>query len=139
MSPIQKVQKLLEEMRMTVNKEAEEDKDSYEKYKCWCTTNEKEKKASIAHAESTIEELQAFIEEAAGTEGQLKTEIASLASDIAEDTDALETAAEMKAKETAEFEEDEAYMKQTLASLKDAIAVLSKVQLLQKSNKVADG
>merc|ERR1719379_243328 len=124
---------------MTVNKEADEDKDSYEKYKCWCTTNEKEKKEAIAKAEAKIEELQSFIEEAGGTEGQLKTEISSLASDIAEDKDALETATEMKMKETAEFKADEAYMTQTLGSLKEAISVLSKVQLLQKSKRPTDG
>eukprot|EP00747_Dinoflagellata_sp_TGD_P140447 gnl/TRDRNA2_/TRDRNA2_176011_c0_seq44.p1 gnl/TRDRNA2_/TRDRNA2_176011_c0~~gnl/TRDRNA2_/TRDRNA2_176011_c0_seq44.p1 ORF type:complete len:685 (+),score=253.78 gnl/TRDRNA2_/TRDRNA2_176011_c0_seq44:68-2122(+) len=137
-TPIQKVVKLLEEMRTTVNKEADEDKEAYDTYKCWCVTNEKEKTEAIANAEATIEELTAFLEEAAGTEGRLKTEIAALEADLADDTDALETATAMKEKETAEFEADEAYMKQTLASLKDAIEVLSKVQLLQKSNK-ADG
>eukprot|EP00747_Dinoflagellata_sp_TGD_P140426 gnl/TRDRNA2_/TRDRNA2_176011_c0_seq25.p1 gnl/TRDRNA2_/TRDRNA2_176011_c0~~gnl/TRDRNA2_/TRDRNA2_176011_c0_seq25.p1 ORF type:complete len:686 (+),score=244.39 gnl/TRDRNA2_/TRDRNA2_176011_c0_seq25:68-2125(+) len=137
-TPIQKVVKLLEEMRTTVNKEADEDKEAYDTYKCWCVTNEKEKTEAIANAEATIEELTAFLEEAAGTEGRLKTEIAALEADLADDTDALETATAMKEKETAEFEADETYMKQTLASLKEAISVLSKVQLLQKSHKEAD-
>eukprot|EP00747_Dinoflagellata_sp_TGD_P140460 gnl/TRDRNA2_/TRDRNA2_176011_c0_seq56.p1 gnl/TRDRNA2_/TRDRNA2_176011_c0~~gnl/TRDRNA2_/TRDRNA2_176011_c0_seq56.p1 ORF type:complete len:685 (+),score=249.52 gnl/TRDRNA2_/TRDRNA2_176011_c0_seq56:68-2122(+) len=137
-TPIQKVVKLLEEMRTTVNKEADEDKEAYDTYKCWCETNEKEKTEAISSAEALIEELTSFIEEAAGTEGRLKTEIAALAADIADDTDALETATAMKEKETAEFEADESYMKTTLAALKEAVSVLSEVQLLQKSHKAVD-
>jgi len=133
-SPIQKVVILLTEMKAQVEKEGDLDREAYDKYKCWCITSEKEKTASVTAAEAKIEELTAFIEEAAGTEGNLKTEIATLEADIAEDTDALETATAMKEKETAEFTADEEYMKTTLAALTEAVTVLSKVQLVQKTN-----
>eukprot|EP00747_Dinoflagellata_sp_TGD_P146199 gnl/TRDRNA2_/TRDRNA2_176665_c7_seq13.p1 gnl/TRDRNA2_/TRDRNA2_176665_c7~~gnl/TRDRNA2_/TRDRNA2_176665_c7_seq13.p1 ORF type:complete len:690 (+),score=275.16 gnl/TRDRNA2_/TRDRNA2_176665_c7_seq13:67-2136(+) len=138
LSPIQKVVKMLEEMKATVSKEGEADAASYDKYKCWCETNSAEKTEAIANAEAKIEELTSLIEELAGAEGKLKTEIEALEADIAEDKDALESAAEMKEKETAEFSADEAYMKETLASLKEALEILGKVQLLQKEHKAAD-
>merc|ERR1719399_2198036 len=89
-SPVQKVVTLIEEMKAQVEKEGEEDLEAYDTYKCWCVTNEKEKKQAIKEGEEKIEELTSFIEEAAGKEAELKTDIATLAEEIAADKDALE-------------------------------------------------
>jgi len=132
MSPVRKVITLMEEMKAQCEKEAEEDDAAYNKYKCWCETNDKEKTAEIKAAEARIEELSAFVEEAAAKEGQLKTEIAGLAADIAEDKDSLATAAALRQKENEGFLAEEADMKETSAALAQAIQVLSKVQLLQQ-------
>merc|ERR1719387_3331470 len=91
-SPIRKVITLIEEMKATVEKDGSDDLEAYDKYMCWCETNDKEMKATVENAETRIAELTAFIEEAAATEGQLKTEIAGLTADIEEDSTALETA-----------------------------------------------
>jgi len=131
-SPIQKVVTLITEMKAQTEKEAKEDMIAYDKYKCWCTTTEDEKTADIKAAETKLEELTGFIEEAAATEGQLKTEIAALEDDIAADKDALASATSMRAEENKEFSAEEADMKETLSLLSEAISVLSKVQLMQK-------
>merc|ERR1719163_2398514 len=122
-------------MKAQVEKEAEEDKEAYEKYECWCKTSEKEKTQAVKDATKKIDELTAFLEEAAAKEGQLKTEIEGLASDISEDEDALAQATGVRGKENAAFAAEEADTKETLAALKDAIAVLSKVQLVQTEKK----
>mmetsp|Transcript_52278 Transcript_52278/g.118173 ORF Transcript_52278/g.118173 Transcript_52278/m.118173 type:complete len:727 (+) Transcript_52278:83-2263(+) len=132
MSPIRKVITLVEEMKAQCEKDADEDEAAFSKHKCWCETNEKEKTAAIKAAEGRIEELTAFVEEAAAKEGQLKTEIAGLEGDIAEDKEALATATALREKESAEFLAEEADMKETSAALTEAIQVLSKVQLIQK-------
>merc|ERR1719375_807110 len=75
---IRKVITLLEEMKAQVEKEAAEDLAAFDKYKCWCKTSESEKTAAVENAEKKIAELEAFIEEAASLEGQLKTEIETL-------------------------------------------------------------
>jgi chromosome segregation ATPase len=132
LSPIQKVVKLITEMKAQTVKEGEEDQTAYDKYKCWCLTTESEKTDAVKAAEAKIEELTSFIAEAAAKEGELKTEIAGLEEDIAADKEALATATEMREKENAEFKAEEADMKETLSLLSEAITVLSKVQLLQK-------
>merc|ERR1719310_1805703 len=76
-------------MKTQVESEAEEDKEAYEKYECWCTTSEKEKTGAVKEATTRIADLTAFLEEAAAKEGQLNTEIEGLGSDISEDEQAL--------------------------------------------------
>jgi len=132
-SPIQKVVTLIKEMKAQTEKEASEDQAAYDKYKCWCETTESEKTTDIKAAETKLEELNGFIEEAAATEGQLKTEIAALTDDIAADKDALASATSMREKDNKEFKAEEADLKETLDLLSQAIAVIAKVQLVQKN------
>merc|ERR1719382_837173 len=135
MSPVRKVVTLIQEMKAQVEKEASADLAAYEKFECWCKTNEEEKTASIAADEQRIEQLSSFIEEAAATAGQLKSEISGLEADIAEDQEALATATASREKELAAFQAEEADMKETRGLLKEAMDVLSKVQLLQRQGK----
>jgi hypothetical protein len=132
-NPLRKVITLIEEMKKQVETEAEDDAKAYENYECWCTKGEKEKTEAVAEADRRIADLTAFLEEAAGTEGQLKTEIAGLAADIKEDNDALDSATGVRQQDKAAFDQSEADMKETLAALKEALQVLSKVNLVQKS------
>jgi len=131
-SPIQKVVKLITEMKAQTENEAKEDMEAYDKYKCWCVNTEGEKTGDIKAAETKLEDLNGFIEEGAATQGELKTEIAALEEDIAADTDALASATSLRAEENKEFSAEEADMKETLGLLGEAIGVLAKVQLLQK-------
>merc|ERR550532_3565148 len=127
-------------MKSTVEKDATEDLNAYDKYMCWCETNKKEKTAAIEAAEQRIADLTTFLEESAAEESQLKTEIGGLESDIAADNDALKEATAVREKELQTFQDAEADMKETLQLLGEAVTVLSKVQLLQKSGKpVQDG
>jgi hypothetical protein len=130
---IGKVVSLLKEMKVQTEKEAKEDQEAYDKYKCWCITTEEEKTAAIEAATTLIDSLNAFVQEAAGKEGELKTEIAGLEVDIAKDKDALASATALRADENKAFLAESADLKETLDLLSQAIAVLSKVQLVQKS------
>lgn len=133
-SPIRKVVTLIEEMKAQVEKEAKEDLAAYDEYKCWCDTNGEEKRAAIEYATERIGELEAFLAEAKGKEGALKTEIAGLEQDIADDNSALATARNVKQKETEEFEAFEEDSKESISLLAQAVAVLEKVQLVQKGD-----
>jgi len=134
-SPIRKVVTLIEEMKKQVEKDAEDDTAAYDKYMCWCETNRKEKTTAVKNAEEQIEDLTAFVQEAAAKESELKTEIAALEDDIADDQSALTTASAVREKESSEFQAEEADMKETRSLLDQAIKVLSKVQLLQRQGK----
>jgi len=132
-TPIQKVVKLVTEMKAQTIAEGESDLEAYDKYKCWCETSEAEKTAATKAAETKLQELSSFVEEAAAKEGQLKTEIAGLEDDIAADKDALASARSMRAKENKEFSAEEADFSETIGLLAEAITVLQKVQLIQKT------
>jgi hypothetical protein len=136
-NPLKKVVTMIQEMKKAVQKEAEEDAAGYEKFECWCTTSKNEKDAAVATADQRLADLATFMEESTAKSGQLKTEIETLTSDIAEDEDALATATGTRNEDFAAFSASEADMKETLAALKDAVATLSKVQLVQKSSGAA--
>jgi len=130
-SPIQKVVALIKDMKAQTEKEAEDDLAAYDKYMCWCTTVKGEKTAAVKEAQTNIASLEAFVEEAAAKEGQLKTEISGLADDISSDTDSLASATALREKEGAEFSAEEADMKETLGLLGQAIGVIAKASELQ--------
>lgn len=129
---IKKVVTLLEDMKAQVEKEGVADKKAYDAYACWCQTAEGEKTQAVEDAKTKIEDLEAFLEEAAATEAQLKTEIGELAEDIGQDQESIQNANGLREKEHAEFLVDEADSKEALASLGSAISTLEKVALLQK-------
>eukprot|EP00971_Amphidinium_carterae_P096397 1907417-Amphidinium_carterae.1 len=65
----------------------------------------------------------------------MKTEIEELTKNIAEDEESLEAAAALRAKENEEYKAAAADMTETVSLLTQAIEVLSKVQLVQKSHR----
>lgn len=137
-SPIRKVVTLIEEMKATVEKEAKDDMKAYDEYKCWCDSNGAEKKEAIEFATDKIADLESFLEEAAGKEGEFKTEISGLEDDIAEDNSSLANARSVRDKETAEFAAFELDSKESIDLLAQAVAILSKVQLVQKGDAKVD-
>lgn len=136
-NPVSKVVTMIKDMKTQVEKEAEEDEAAYEKYHCWCVNNDKEKTEAIESAGNRLDELAATIEESAALEGELKTQVEALTSDIEEDKTALETAESIREGENTEFVASEKEMKETLDALGNAIEVLEKVNLLQKHNGAA--
>jgi len=124
--PVTKVINLLKDMQAQLEKEAEEDEETYEKVACWCETNDKEKTAAIAEAEARITDLTSTIEELTATSARLNTEIKNLEAEIAKNQEALDKATAMRQKELAEFNEEEKDMLQSIGALKSAIVVLSK-------------
>merc|ERR1719281_1523062 len=89
---IGKVIGMLNDMKVQLEKEAEEDAEMFEKMGCWCETNDAEKTKAIADAERHIKSLTAAIESGTAKKSQLETELAKLAEDIAKQTSALEQA-----------------------------------------------
>jgi len=126
-NPVIKVINLLKDMVKQLEKEAEEDEEIYEKLACWCTTNDKEKTKAIADAEAHIDDLTSAIEELSASSARLNTEIGHLSEEVKENQDALDEATAMRAKELAEFNEEEKEFIVNIAKLKGAITVLSKV------------
>jgi chromosome segregation ATPase len=125
-TPVAKIVTLLKDMQKTLEKEGEEDEETYEKMACWCSTNDKEKTKSIGEAKTRIEDLTAAIEEGTGSSSRLNTEIANLGKEVAKNQDALDKATAMRTDELAEFVAEEKDVLQSISALKSAIIVLSK-------------
>jgi len=134
-NPVTKVVNLLKEMQATANSEAKADEEIYAKMSCWCETNDKEKTEAIAEAEKRIEALTATIETGSARAGELATMISGLNDEIAEDTDALNTATALRQKEKEDFEAEDADLSESAGLLKEALEVLKQVQLVQKKQK----
>jgi chromosome segregation ATPase len=125
-TPVSKVVALLKDMQKQLEKEGEEDEETYEKFKCWCNTNDAEKTKSIKVAEARIADLTTSIEEGTATSARLNTEIANLEKEVAANQHALDQAAAMRTKDLAEFTAEEKDLLQSIGALKSAITVLAK-------------
>lgn len=130
-SPVTRVVRLLTEMKQQVEAEAKEDESIYGKMACWCKTNDGEKTAAIKEAETRIGELSASIEEGTARGARLSSEISGLKEDIQVNQDSLDKATALREKEKEEFEEQSKDLTESIAALREANAVLAKVQLLQ--------
>merc|ERR1719191_1980187 len=124
--PVSKVITLLKDMLKQLEKEGEEDEEIYDKMACWCETNDKAKTKAIAEAEAKIEDLTTKIEELTQASARLGTEIKNLEKEVEKNQQALDQAAAIRAKELAEFNEEEKDSLEAIAALKAAIVVLSK-------------
>jgi phage host-nuclease inhibitor protein Gam len=124
--PVTKVINLIKDMLETLEDEAKEDEEVYEKVACWCETNDKEKTTAIAEQEAHITDLTSAIEEATALSAKLNTEIKNLEHEVAKNQEALDKATKMRQKELAEFNEEEKDVLQSIGALKSAIIVLSK-------------
>merc|ERR1719420_2076665 len=109
-----------------MEKEAEEDEETYEQMQCWCVTNDKLKTKSIADSEQAISDLTVAIEGFTAESARLNQEIPALEKEIAKNEEALDKAYSMRKKELAEFNAEEKESLQTIASLKSAVVALSK-------------
>lgn len=127
-SPIQKVVGLLKEMQAQIEKEAAEDEEMFEQMGCWCETNEREKTKAIDTADQRIRDLTDLIPALAAKAVQLEVEIKQLTKEVKENTESLDKAIEVRAKEQEEFRTNQKDMIASSASLKNAVQVMSKVQ-----------
>jgi len=124
--PVGKVVQLLSDMREQLEKEGQNDEETYEKVSCWCETNGGEKLAAVEDADTRIKKLTSTIEAAGAKSDQLAQEIAEVEQEIADDQAALDQATSLRQKALDEFTTEERDLLQSIQSLKDAIAVLSK-------------
>jgi len=126
--PIQRVVKLMIDMKAQLDKEAEKDKDLYKELTCWCKENDKEKTQAVKDAQAKIAQLEAEIEGRVARQGGLGTNIANLKKEIEDNSKSLAKATKMRETDQTDFREQDKDLTQAIASLKQAIQVLKKHQ-----------
>ena len=122
--PMSKVVELLEEMSNELEAEAKKDKDVYESLTCWCKSNEEGKGSQIEVYKTAIDGLEALIEGSAAKTGELETSCKDLKNDIAENTQALKEATQLRKEEAAAFHTQEKDLLEAVGLLKGAIQAL---------------
>lgn len=134
--PVTKVINLLKEMQVQLEEEVTKDKETYDKFKCWCTTNEKEKVESIKAAKERIEQLKANIEEYTSTEARLHTEIADLEEEVDKNQKAVDSATAIRRKEVEEMNDEEKDLIKSIRALKSALVALGKHNSLYQQSSL---
>jgi hypothetical protein len=136
---ITQVVKLLQDMLKKSQKEGDEERVIYAKFKCYCDTSEAEKKASIKSLTEQIELLESQIAETQGDTGGLSTECADLKTRMAENKQARDDATALRKKEKKAFDEEEEDLLEAIKDSSGAIDTLAKVGADQtKSDGAAD-
>ena len=85
--PIMKIVRMLEDMKVELNKELEDDKAVHEMMDCWCSTNEKEKTKAIEMGTTRINELEALLGETLAKIKEIKTKIEEHTSELQSHSD----------------------------------------------------
>jgi len=124
--PVTRVVKLLKDMQVQLEKEADADEEIYSKLACWCQTNDKGKTAAISAAQSRVASLDSTIEQMSALSTTLDGEITGLEKELAANQKALDKATAIRTKQLAEFNAEEKEMVQSISALKSAVVVISK-------------
>lgn len=136
---ITQVVKLLQDMLSNSKAEGDEERVLYAKYKCYCDTNEAEKKDEIKKLTASIGLLESQIEALQASTGLLSEEVAKLDADIEANKEATKQAIALREKEKKAFVAFSEDMTSAIASMKEAIDTLAEVGADQTMAKAAQG
>merc|ERR1719171_79703 len=87
--PLAKVIRILQDMKIQLEKERADDEAVFEQLTCWCETNGKEKKEAVAAAEARVADLKAITGEFSGKLEELKVNIKTVDEKLRADREAL--------------------------------------------------
>jgi hypothetical protein len=123
-NPVTKVVELIAGLKQKIQQDGKAEQALYDKYACWCEKTTDAKKAAIADAKASIEQLTKNILKLKGASGSAGADISFLKKNIADNKASTTSATEMRDKEHKEFKETKAALELGMANLKKAIDVL---------------
>lgn len=135
---ITKVVKLLQDMLEKSKEEGKTEKALYGKFKCYCDTNDAEKKTQIETLSKTIGLLESAIESLQAESGVLSAQAAKLKADMTANEEARESATNIRGKRKAAFEAEEQDLQTAVGQMDEAIKVLSEIGSDQTLESGAD-
>merc|ERR1719359_2770772 len=107
-SPVEKVVKLLEELKANLEHDQKVEQQIYDRYACWCETASGAKAAAITIANSEIFKLTQRVLELKGEVAVLSKEIADLTGKMAENEGSQKDSTAVRAKENAAYMSEKA-------------------------------
>lgn len=135
---ITKVVKLLESMLESSKKEGASERDLFAKHKCYCDTNEAQKKTSIALTTEQIGLLENQIEDKQASTAELSKDVAKLKDDMEKNREDLKAANALRGKELKAFSELEKDLNESITAMSDAIKTLDEIGADQTLDVGAD-
>jgi hypothetical protein len=125
-NPLSSAIALLDSLAAKVTAEGETAAKEYQEFEAWCEGQSKNLKFQIKNGVAETGQLQATITKAAADIAALDDKIESLASSISTDEQELKEAADVRAKEAADFAASEAGLVDAISSLDRAVMILQK-------------
>lgn len=132
-SPVEKVIKLLEDLKSSVEEEAKEEAKTYDKFACFCKDNTEERSTKITDGQSTIDENAATIEKQTQDKEQAERDLKQALDDIEKVSSEIKADEVKRAKEKAEYDAVQADLSKAVDSIENAIKALTP-KLLQLSH-----
>merc|ERR1719469_387967 len=140
-NPIRKVVTLLQKMAKKVEKEAETEKELYDKFMCYCTNGKMNLQQSIEDSTAKVPQLQKDITEAQSSVEQLKLDLQKHQTHRAEAKAAMAEATSLREKENAAYAKESAelgsYVKGVTVAVNAIESGMSGVKLIQSSAQSA--
>merc|ERR1719272_1233819 len=135
--PVMKVVRLLQDTKVELEKELDDDKAVYELMTCWCTSNDQEKAAAIDAGKAKVSELESSMGSDAAKISGLKEKRKETLDEVNADHKALSDATGMRMKENKEFQASETDYLEAIGASANAITVLGKHNSLAQLKTVA--
>merc|ERR1719217_1950346 len=136
-SAVQKVIELLEDMKTKVKADLSKESDMMEEYLVFCSDETKEKGFAIKTATSTIEDLNAIIEQSKSTITEKEDEVATLGTHISAKEKELDEATALREAANADFVAAEKELVTSVGNCERALEALSKgLSLMQIKGKL---
>lgn len=125
-NPIRKIVNVLQGMSKETEDEGDRAQELFEKFMCYCQTNEGELTKNVEEARAHVDEVSAGIKELSGSNAQLEQELKDLKEDVEENTKAVEEATAQRKKEADAFAAESTETSNSIGSLDKAIPALKK-------------
>jgi hypothetical protein len=125
-SPVAKVVKLLTDMQTQLQADKKADEEMYDKLACWCKVYGEGKGTAVEIAEGKVADLNSRIKALTAKSSELDESIKKVESEVAANSQALDTATGMREEALQKFRDEEKDMIVSISSLKNALVVLEK-------------
>merc|ERR1719409_1083060 len=98
----------------------------YDKLACWCKVNGEGKDTAVEIAEAKVSDLSSRIKALTAKSSELEESIKKVESEVAANSEALDSATSMREEAMQKFRDEEKDMIVSITSLKNALVVLEK-------------
>jgi len=123
-SPVEKVVKLLTDVKTRIETDGEAEQQLYDKFACWCDNTAKKKAAAIIQADDDIRAMGQQILSLKGRIATREAEIEELTKKLADNAAEQERATVLRSKENKAYMEESAEIKESIAALEEAMKAL---------------
>jgi hypothetical protein len=125
-NPIRKVVKMLQSMQAKITAEAENEKELFEKFQCYCKNGDASLATSITAGEAAVPEIDSAIREGIAQKAQLEQELKDHKAGRTDAKNAMAQATTIREKAHATFASDSAELESNIGALGAAIEAISK-------------